>query len=804
MNIAADWLSDFIELKGSPEAVAEVLTQTGLEVEGITTWESVKGSLKGLVTGKVITCDKHPNADKLSLTTVDIGQPEAVQIVCGAPNVAVGQAVVVAPVGTTLYPAEGDAFQIKRAKIRGEVSEGMICAEDEIGLGSRHDGILILDADPVPGTPAHKLFEIGQDSVFEIGLTPNRADAASHLGVSRDLRAVWKVPIKMPDVSAFRVDNQDRVIEVEVRDTTRCPRYAGLTLSGIEIKPSPTWMQNRLKSIGLVPINNVVDATNYVLHELGQPLHAFDTDKIKGNKIIVDTLPGGTVFKTLDEVDRTLADEDLMICNVEEGMCIGGVFGGIASGVTERTTSIFLESAYFNPDTIRKTSLRHGLKTDAAFRFERGVDPDITITALKRAALLIKELSGAKISSEIVDIYPVKIEPVRIGIKWQHIYRLIGVEIDQEVVREILMNLDIGIEKEETDGFVAVVPAYRVDVTREADVIEEILRIYGYNQVPLSPYLGTTFLANFPEIDKDNLIQRISQLLASSGFQEIVTNSLSGQSLTVKLKQLRESNAVRMLNYTSEELSELRQAMYVTGIPVIAHNLNRKQRNLRFFEFGKVYRKLGNEYQEQEVLALYATGNRQESSWREETRKVDFYDLANVVKKVLKQQVGTELSTSETVPDIYSYGISLSLDNKPLATIGLLEQNIISLFQVDAELFYAEVNLELLLSSTNNNIVYEEISRFPEVKRDLSLVLNKDVLFDQVLEVAKTTDRKLIKSVSIFDVYEGKNIDPDKKAYALTFILEDKQKTLTDKEIDKTMTKLIREFQSKLGAYIRK
>ena len=804
MKISLKWLKEYVEIKDTPEALSETLTQTGLEVEGMEKFDLVEGGLEGVVIGKVLTAEKHPNADKLKITTVDAGGDEPLHIVCGAPNVSAGQLVVVAKVGSTLYPKGGEPFKIKKTKIRGELSMGMICAEDEIGLGDSHDGIMVLETDLKPGTPASEYFNLEPDHIIEIGLTPNRGDAISHIGVARDIKAVSEQPIKWPNVAQFKIDNHKRPITVEVDNQDACPRYSGVTLSNVTVKPSPDWLQVRLRSIGLTPINAVVDVTNFVCHEMGQPLHAFDADQIKGNKIIVKTLAQDTKFITLDEKERKLAASDLMICNEEEGMCIAGVFGGIRSGVTDQTSDIFIEGAYFSPDYIRKTAMTHGLKTDASFRFERGTDPRITVYAVKRAALLIKELCGGEISSEIVDFYPKPINDVAIKVKRSHIKRLIGKEIETATIVRILENLDIKIENLDDEGFVAQVPPYRVDVKREADVIEEILRIYGFNNVEIQDHIGTDYLSDFPVIDKGQVQFRTSEMLSAMGFNEIITNSLTKPGYAIQSKFIDETKSIGILNKLSEDLSVLRQDMVFTGLESLAYNINRKQKNLKFFEFGKRYFKSDEGYIEQAGLSILMTGSPEDENWINKARQLEFYDLSSVVAKILNK-FNFENTESKTIHDgLFAFGLQISLNGREIVSFGKLSANITSQVDVEEEVWYAIFDWEYVLKQSSKSVSYQEISKFPEVRRDLSLVLDKKIEFEKVRQVAEKSERKLLRDISVFDVYEGKSVGTGKKAYAVKFILQDQYKTLTDKTIDKTMERLMRSFEQELGAIIRK
>lgn len=804
MTISYNWLKEYIDIPESAEEIGKVLTSTGLEVEKVEEHETVKGGLKGLVIGTVLTCAKHPNADKLSVTTVDVGGEKILPIVCGAPNVAAGQRVVVATPGTTVYPSKGEPFTIKNSKIRGEQSEGMICAEDEIGLGESHAGIMVLTTDVPNGTPAAEFFNIQSDYILEIGLTPNRADATSHVGVARDIKASKQRSIQWPSVDHFKSDNQSLIIPVEVENKEACPRYSGVTITGITVKDSPDWLKNRLLSIGLTPINNIVDITNFICYELGQPMHAFDADQITGKKVIVKTLPAGSKFTTLDNKERTLLANDLMICNAAEGMCIAGVFGGAKSGITGNTKNIFLESAYFSADYIRKTSLHHQLKTDASFRYERGTDPNITVYALKRAALLVKEIAGGQISSEIVDIYPSKIENRTIEVKDKHVARLIGKIIPREEVFGILERLDIQITEKKEDSFTVSVPPYRVDVLQEADIIEEILRIYGFNNIELSDIAGTDYVAEFPVKSIDKYKRSIGELLAGNGFYEIWTNSLTNHSYQQKHKLTFKGEPIEILNKLSEEQGILRQTLLFTGLEVCAYNINRKQKDLKLYEFGKIYYKDGGKYREEERLVLYITGNVETENWRHKTQPVSYYDLAQHIQNVLQKSGVTNLK-QETINDqLLEYGLKLSRGNEEIGKLGKVKSALLKDFGVKQEIFYAELNTSLLFQAANPKLVIKEVAKFPEVRRDLSLVLDKQVNFNEINNVVLSTEKRLIKNIIAFDVYEGENIPQGKKAYALGFTLLDETKTLTDEEIDKTMNRLIKAFEEKLGAVIRK
>lgn len=804
MTISYHWLKEYVDITESPDQLGDMLTGTGLEVESIEPFETIRGGLRGLVVGEVLTCEKHPNADKLSLTTVDVGDGSVRQIVCGAPNVAVGQKVIVALPGVTLYPTGGQPFEIRKTKIRGETSEGMICAEDEVGLGTNHEGIMVLDPSARPGTPAAEYFNITTDHRIEIGLTPNRADAMSHVGVARDVRAVTGRALKMPDVSGFKVHDQSLVIPVEVENTAACPRYSGLTISDVVVGESPEWLKQRLLSIGLTPINNIVDATNFVCHELGQPLHAFDADAITGGKVVVKTLPPGSRFTTLDGRERTLLDTDLMICNAEEGMCIAGVFGGLKSGVKETTRAIFLESAFFSPDYIRKTAQHHQLRTDASFRFERGTDPEGTILALKRAALLINELAGGRITSEVIDIYPQPVSPRTIRMRDRNVNRLIGKVIPRKEIASILERLDISITEQGDDFYTVSVPPYRVDVIQEADVVEEILRIYGFNNIELSEVAHTDYLAEFPERDINKFQLDIGGMLAANGYYEIWTNSLTNPLYQRKFNLSFEGAPVEMLNKLSEEQGILRQTMLFTGLEVCAYNLNRKQRDLKLFEFGKIYYHKDGTYHEEDRLALYLTGLLETENWQRESKPVTYFDLAQQVSHILMRSGLNETERAALDDPMFEYGMALAVKGKKFAKLGKVKNAILKEFGIKQELFYAELETALLFQSATPKFVIKDVPKFPEVRRDVSLVLDRRVTFAEIESLVRATEKRLVRSVILFDVYQGDKIPKDKKAYALGFTLLDEEKTLTDQEIEKTMNRLMAAFEQKLGAIIRK
>lgn len=808
MKISYNWLKQFIKTDWDAEKTGELLTDLGLEVEGISTYQSIKGGLKGIVVGEVMSCEQHSNADKLRVTKVDIGTGEHIQIVCGAPNVAKGQKVPVATIGTVLYDADGNDFKIKKGKIRGEESHGMICAEDELGLGKGHEGIMVLDKNLKPGTPCAEVFNIENDQVFEIGLTPNRADAMSHFGTARDLKAGLlqqghNLELISPSVSDFHIDNRTLKIDLEVNDNQLAPRYCGVTISGITVTDSPSWLQNRLKAIGLTPKNNIVDITNYVLHELGQPLHAFDAIKVKGNKVEVKTLPAGTKFTTLDGVERELHQDDLMICNADEPMCIAGVLGGINSGVTEHTTSIFLESAYFNPVAIRKTAKRHALNTDASFRFERGIDPNTTEYALKRAALLIQEIAGGEITSGIEDLYPNKIEDFQVFLTFENTTKLIGQEIPRETIKSILTSLDIKVNSVTEGGLGLTIPAYRTDVQREADIIEEILRVYGYNNIEFSNKLNAT-MSQASKFDDHKLQNVIASQLIAQGFNEMMANSLTTANYTDLSEQLNNAHNVEMLNPLSKDLAVMRQSLLFSGLEAISYNINRKQQNLKFFEFGKTYHQFDSGYTENKHLSVLITGNRNSESWATSTKTSDFFYLKAIIEQLFARLGVTKLKTSPIKTDVLSEGITLSLGKTKLVEFGIVKRTILKSFSISQEVLFADFNWNNVIEVAKfNKVKFAPITKFPEVKRDFALLLDDKVTFEEIHTIAKQSEKKLLKNVSLFDVYQGKNLPNGKKSYAVSFTLQDNDKTLTDKQIDKIMSKLHSSFEKQLGAELR-
>ena len=820
MNISYNWLKEYVDFNLSPEEIAEALTSIGLEVGSIEEVQTIRGGLKGLVIGYIEKCEVHPNSDHMHVCIVNVGKENPLQIVCGAPNVAVGQKVVVATIGTILY--DGDKpFTIKRSKLRGIESLGMICAEDEIGVGTSHDGIIVLPQDIPVGMTAAEYYNIKSDYVIEVDITPNRADACSHFGVARDLYAWlkqngYKTSLHRPASDSFNVDNNNLDIDIIVKDSVKCPRYAAVTLSGCTVKESPDWLKNKLNIIGLRPINNIVDITNYILHAYGQPLHCFDADMIEGNTIIVDTLPDDTPFITLDGVEHKLSKDDLAICNAKEPMCIAGVFGGKGSGTYNTTTNVLFESAYFNPTTIRKSARRHGLSTDASFRFERGVDPNGTIYALKQAAILAKELAGGTISMEIKDIYPSPINDFKINLSYNYINSLIGKIISKEEIKNILTSLEISIDKETEEGLSLTVPAYRVDVKRPCDIVEEILRIYGYNNVEIPSSVKSSLTVK-GDVDRNNRLQYIiSEQLTSQGFNEIMNNSLSKVSYYENLETYPASNCVRLINPLSEDLNIMRQTLLFGGLETLRFNINHKSPNLKLYEFGKVYDfRLNNKdenqilsaYHEELRLSLWITGKRIEGSWTHPNEDYTYYNLKAYIENIFcRLGVKTkQLFYKEFSSDIYSSALQITDKNGNIyASIGLLDHKITKSFEIKSQVFYADIHWDFLMKSTRkNNVTFVEISKYPAVSRDLALLVNKDITFRQIEDVAYQTERNLLKNIELFDVYEGNNLPEGKKSYAINLTLQDTQKTLTDKQIDKVMQSLINNFKNRLSAELR-
>ena len=820
MNISYNWLKEYVSFDMTPEEVSAALTSIGLEVGSIDEVQSIKGGLEGIVIGEVLTCEEHPNSDHMHVTTVNLGSGEPVQIVCGAPNVAAGQKVVVATLGTKLYDGD-ECFTIKKSKLRGVESNGMICAEDEIGIGTSHDGIIVLPADAVPGTPAKDYYGIKSDYVIEVDITPNRADACSHYGVARDLYA-WLVQqgketsLTRPSCDAFSIDNNELPIAIRVENTEACPRYAGVTVKGVTVKESPEWLQNKLRLIGLRPINNIVDITNYILHAYGQPLHTFDADKIKGGTVVVKTMPEGTPFVTLDEVERKLSDRDLMICNAEEPMCIGGVFGGLESGTTEETKNVFLESAYFNPTSIRKSARRHGLSTDASFRFERGIDPNGCIYALKQAALLVKELAGGSISMELTDVYPNPINDFRVELDYSYVNMLAGKDIPADTVKSIVTSLEMKIVDETAEGVTLEVPAYRVDVQRPCDVVEDILRIYGYNNVEIPTTLKSS-LTTKGEADKSHKLQNlVAEQLVGCGFNEILNNSLTASAYYDELETYPAKNLVRLMNPLSNDLNVMRQTLLFGGLESIMHNANRKSADLKFFEFGNCYsynaekkndEKVLAPYTEQSLMGLWVTGKRVNNSWAHADEATSVFELKAYVLNIFAR-LGLNLSTvvfGTLANDIFANAITIhTRGGKLLATIGIITRKIQRKFDIDNEVYYAELNWkELMRAIKNQKVSYKELSKYPAVKRDLALLIDKAVQFADIEKIAYESEKKLLKEVALFDVYEGKNLEAGKKSYAVSFLLQDENATLNDKQIDKIMSKIIANLENKLQAKLR-
>ncbi len=808
MKISYNWLKQFIKTDWTAEKTSELLTDLGLEVEGLESFQSVKGGLKGIIVGHVLSCEKHPNADRLRITTVDIGSEAPLSIVCGAPNVATGQKVAVATIGTTLYSAEGEAWTIKKGKIRGEESHGMLCAEDELGLGTSHKGIMVLEDSLEIGSPLANHHEIEDDFVFDIGLTPNRADAMSHYGTARDLMAGLSqhginTKLISPSVTAYHVDDRSLKIDINIEDKLKAPRYCGLTISDIVVKDSPQWLQNRLKAIGLSPINNIVDATNYVLHDLGQPLHAFDADRISGKKIIVKTVKKGTKFVTLDGVERTLHEEDLMICDAEKPLCIAGVFGGENSGVSNETNSIFLESAYFNPVSIRKSAKRHALNTDASFRFERGIDPNITKYALKRAALLIIEIAGGKITSDLIDEYPNKIEDAQVFLTFEKANKLIGEELPKETIKSILSALEIKVNNVTESGLGLTIPAYRNDVQREVDVIEEILRVYGYNNIEITDKLNAS-VSNTSKFENYKIENVIANQLVGQGFYEILNNSLTTDKYTDFSAQLEEASSVKILNPLSKDLSVMRQSLIFSGLESIAFNINRQQNDLKLFEFGKTYHNSETNKEEYNHLSIFVTGNKTEKRWNTEETAVDYFYLKGLVTAVFERLGIKKLKSSPLSNDVFSEGQQLSVGKHSLVEFGSLKTVTLKHFGISQSVFCANFNWDNLLKAINQQTIkFKDISKYPEVKRDFSLLINEDVTFESLYKLAKQTENNFLKDVNLFDVYTGDKLAEGKKSYAVSFTLQDKNKTLTESQIDKIMSKIQKRFESELSAELR-
>ncbi len=835
MNISYNWLKEYVDFDLTAQEVADALTSEGLEVGSVEEVQSVKGGLAGIVVGEVLTCEPHPNSDHMHVCTVNVGSGDPVQIVCGAANVAAGQKVMVATIGTKLYDGD-ECFTIKKSKLRGLESNGMICAEDEIGVGTDHSGIIVLPAETVPGTPAAEYYNLKSDYLIEVDITPNRADACSHYGVARDLYA-WLVrngketSIHRPSCDAFAVDNHDMEIDVEVVNGEACPRYAAVSITGCEVKESPEWLQNKLRIIGLRPINNIVDITNYIMFAYGQPLHCFDADMIKGKKVVVKTMPEGTPFVTLDGVEHKLSDKDLAICNVEEPMCIAGVFGGKGSGTYETTKDVLLESAYFNPTWIRKSARRHGLSTDASFRFERGIDPNGSIYALKQAAILCKELAGGKVSMEIKDIYPQPIEDFKVSIKYSYVNSLIGKEIPVDMVKTIITALEMKIEKEDAEGLDLVVPAYRVDVQRPCDVVEDILRIYGYNNVEIPTTLKSSLSVKGDADSSHKLQNLVGEQLVGCGFHEILNNSLQRGAYYDELASYPAENLVKLLNPLSSDLNAMRQTLLFGGLESISRNAKRKNGDVSFFEFGNVYffhkekkcpdiipgvsssrdpeviKHVLDAYSEEYHLGLWLTGKRVSGSWAHADEDSSIYELKGYLLNIFKR-VGLNLGATvfaEGQSDIFSKSVEIrNRGGKVIAAFGPVKKKILKSFDIEEEVFYADINWKLLMKAIKNNkVTYTELSKFPAVSRDLALLLDKNIDFVEIEKIAYSCEKKLLKEVKLFDVYEGKNLEAGKKSYAVNFILQDENKTLNDKQIEKIMAAIVKGLQDKLGAKLR-
>lgn len=820
MNISYNWLKDYLDFDLSPEEVAAALTSIGLETGGVEEVQAIKGGLEGLVIGEVLTCEDHPNSDHLHITSVNVGGEAPLQIVCGAPNVAAGQKVVVALNGTKLYMGD-DCVTIKKSKIRGVESNGMICAEDEIGMGTDHSGIIVLPSDAVVGTKAKDYYQIKSDYVLEVDITPNRVDATSHFGVARDLAAYLKqhgkpAVLKRPSIEAFKVDDETPGVIVEVENTEACLRYSGVTIKGVTVKDSPEWLQDRLRTIGLRPINNVVDVTNFILHGLGLPLHSFDAGKIKGNRVIVKTFAAGTKFVTLDGVERTLTDRDLMICNVEEPMCIGGVFGGLESGVTVHTTDVFLEAACFHPTWIRKTARRFGLNTDASFRFERGLDPNCTLYVLKVAALLIQEVAGGKITGAVQDVYPKVFEPYRVDVTYQKINSLIGKEIPVETVKSIVKSLEMEIVSDTAEGLTLLVPVYRIDVQRDVDVIEDILRIYGYNNVEVTDHEKSNLSYHTPTDRSWKLQNIISEQLCGCGFNEIMNNSLTRSAYYSELTTYPESHCVKLMNPLSADLNVMRQTLLFGGLESIAYNVHRKNSNIRFYEFGNCYDFTAEHKKEGEILSQFSEdyrlgiwlgGNRVENNWAHPDEKTSIYELKAYVENIfirlgvdVRRVVYTDLKN-----DIFSIGLNIATaSGRQLGSLGIVSKNLRKKTDVNMEVYFAELSWTQLMKEVRKaKVTFTEITKFPGVKRDLALLVNKDVRFSEIKRIANESERKLLKEVTLFDVYEGKSLPAGKKSYAVSFFLQDEGKTLTDAQIDAIMKKIHKNLEQKLGAQLR-
>lgn len=809
MKISFNWLKEYIKVNIDPEEIARLLTDTGLEVEGIGHFENIKGGLKGIIIGEVVEKYSHPNADRLSITKVNIGEEKLLQIVCGAPNVEIGQKVPVATIGSTLYSGN-ESFKIKKGKIRGEVSEGMICAEDEIGLGTNHEGIMVLNKDAKVGQKASHYFNVESDYIYEIGLTPNRSDAMSHIGVARDLKAALNrfgenIDLDIPKIESLIYPKNLKKFDIQVDDFEECPRYAGICLENITIEESPKWLKTKLESIGLSPINNVVDITNFVLHETGHPLHAFDLDKIKSNKIIVKKLKNITSFTTLDEIERSLSQEDIMICDGDsKPMCLAGVFGGLESGVSEKTSSIFLESAYFNPISVRKTSKRHNLNTDASFRFERGVDPNNIIYPLKRAVNLLQEISNAKICSDLFDLYPNKINSVEVILSIEKVNNLIGQKLELDIICKILNDLDFEIKSQKEGQLTLLIPTYRTDVTRQEDVIEEILRIYGYNNIQIPSQILSS-ISTIDKPDSEKIQNIISDFLSSNGFNELMNNSLTKSSYIDLIKEINPKEQVVILNPLSQDLNAMRQSMIFGGLENIKFNINRKSSDLKLYEFGKIFSKIeGSKFKENRKLSLFGCGNTKFENWNYKSVKKDFFWIKSHTENILNRLNIKHSKAKKTNLSYLVDGYSYEIGKNVVAQIGMINPTISKHFSIKTDVFYAEFDWDIILTNCiNNKTKFKAINKFPSVRRDLSLQIDESVSFLTLKEIAKQTERKLLKEVQLFDVYKGDKLEKGKKSYALSFILEDNEKTLTDDKIEKVINNLISAFKTKANADVR-
>ena len=821
MNISYKWLKEYVDFDLTPQEVCDALTSEGLEVDALEEVQSIKGGLKGLYVGKVLTCEMHPNSDHLHVTTVDLGREEPSQIVCGAPNVAAGQKVIVADLGCVLYDGDKE-FVIKKSKLRGVESCGMICAEDEIGVGTSHEGIIVLPDDAVVGTPAAEYYNLESDWLIEVDITANRADALSHWGVARDLYAWLKqngyqTSLHRPDCSKFAVDNETLPVEVVIENEEACKRYACVSITDCEVKESPDWLKNKLTTIGLRPINNIVDITNYIMMAYGQPLHCFDADMVTGHKIVVKTMPEGTKFVTLDGVEHNLSDKDLAICNAEEPMCIAGVFGGKGSGTYENTRNVVLESAYFHPTWIRKSARRHGLSTDSSFRFERGIDPNGTIYALQQAAILCKELANGKVSMQIKDVYPNPLPDFPVELKYDYVHQLVGKDIPVETIKSIVTSLEMRIESEDAEGLNLIVPAYRVDVQRPCDVVEDILRVYGYNNVEIPTQLKSSLVNKGDEDQKHLLENLIGEQLVGCGFNEILNNSLTKAAYYDGLENsFKPENLVRIMNPLSSDLNVMRLSILFGGLESIAHNVNRKNPNLKFFEFGNTYfysperadvENPMNAYKEETHLGMWVTGKRVEGSWAHPDEQSSFYELKAYVLNVLRR-IGLPIGAvvfKESTGDIFSKGMVIeNRGGKLLAEMGIVSKKVAKRCDVETEVYFADLNWTALMKAVRKNSVsYTEISKYPAVSRDLALLIDKDVEFSRIEQIAYQTEKKLLKKVELFDVYEGKNLPAGKKSYAVNFILQDEEKTMGDKQIDAIMQKLITNIKKQLNAELR-